>query len=167
MRSNGVELSIATGAQKQSIVNSIDVGDRLEADKIDVVVRGREDQRFFGVVNVKASFAERRTDDVSMSVALKEAGYTSPLWTMDCKSTPAQRPMNRGELGETRGRRSAKRKDIEDDGYFTGCFSYNSNTTASGTWLPPDNRIYTCDFNNPDDAFSKFIIGRWQRFARS
>ena len=65
-----------------------------------------------------------------MSTVLANCGYTSPLWTMDCKSMPGEFPINRGELGEVTDRRSAKRKDIEDEGYFTGCFSYNRKHTA-------------------------------------
>lgn len=159
---HGVKLFIADGATKQAIVKELDVEDRLEADKIDVVLRGGEDERFFGVVHVKASFAERRTDDVPMSTALMRAGYTSPLWTMDCKSTPAKLPRNRGELGTPQGMRSAKRKDIEDEGYFTGCFSYNRNTQPSAGNLAPDRRVYVCDFRCPDDAFSRFILERWR-----
>ena len=164
LQEHGVNLFIADGAIKQALVNRLDVGDRLEADKIDVVLTGGGDKRFFGVVHVKASFAERRTDDVPMSTALTRAGYTSPLWTMDCKSTPAVLPTNRGELGEFRGRRSAKRKDIEDEGYFTGCFSYNRNTRASPRNLAPERRVYVCDFKDPDDLFSRFVLERWRAF---
>ena len=85
LRSHGINLYIANGEEKQTLVRKIDVGDRLEADKIDVVLTGGSENRFFGVVHVKSSFAERRTDDVPMSTALAQAGYTSPLWTMDCK----------------------------------------------------------------------------------
>lgn len=97
LKRHGINLYIAEDAEKQKLVNEIDVGDRLEADKIDVVLSGGRDRIFFGVVHVKASFAERRTDDVPMSGALTRTGYTSPLWTMDCKSMPAMRPRNRGE----------------------------------------------------------------------
>ena len=164
LEQHGVNLIIADGATKQALVNKIDVGDRLEADKIDVVLTGGLGNQFFGVVHIKASFAERRTDDVPMSGALTRAGYTSPLWTMDCKSMPAVQPRNRGELGGALGRRSAKRMDIEDEGYFTGCFSYNRNTRPSLGSLAPERRIYVCDFRNPDDEFSRFIRQRWRMF---
>lgn len=162
LRERGVNLFIADGETKQAIVNRIDVGERLEADKIDVMLTDKERETFFGVVHVKSSFAERRTDDVPMSTALTRAGYTSPLWTMDCKSIPSKTPTNRGELGPVQGRRSAKRRDIEEEGYFTGCFSYNLNTEPSLVALPPDRRVYICDFKNPDDSFSAFILARWQ-----
>lgn len=164
LRSHGINLFIAKGEEKQTIVRKIDVEDRLEADKIDVVLTGGSENRFFGVVHVKSSFAERRTDDVPMSTALAQAGYTSPLWTMDCKSAPSVRPRNSGEIGDSEGRRSAKRRDIEDEGYFTGCFSYNRNTRPSAIDLLPERRIHVCDFRNPDDAFSQFIRERWRVF---
>ena len=123
--------------------------------------------RLFGVVHVKASFAECRTDDVPFSIALKRGGYTSPLWTMYCKSRPGLQPVNWGKVGRPGGRRRAKRKDIEDDGYFTGCFSYNENTQPSVFGLPAKRRVHVCDFSNSDNAFSRFILTRWHAFAKS
>ena len=164
LQNQGVNLFIADASKKQAIINSLDVDERMESDKIDVVLTAGNQDAFFGVVHVKASFAERRTDDVPMSMALISGGYTSPLWTMDCKSTPSDHPTNRGELGETGSHKSAKRKDIEDEGYFTGCFSYNSNTKPSTENLPPERRVYVCDFKDPNDAFSRFILERWQAF---
>lgn len=169
LKRNGVNLFIADGATKHRLVGTLKITDRVEADKVDVILTGDTPQgeRMFGVVHVKASFAERRTDDVPLSQALTRAGYTSPLWTMDCKSTPGPRPVNRGELGAIAGRVSAKRKDIEVEGYFTGCFSYNKNTAPSAANVPTEKRVTVCDFSNPDDAFSRFIISRWQNFRRS
>ena len=105
LRERGVNLFIAYGAAKQRLVRDLSLPERVEADKIDVVLTGdtRGSQRFFGVVHVKASFAERRTDDVPLSRALRDAGFTSALWTMDCKSSPGPRPVNRGELGAVVG----------------------------------------------------------------
>lgn len=169
LKTQGVNLFIADGASKQRLVDAMGLADRVEADKIDVVLTGDTPvgPRFFGVVHVKASFAERRTDDVPLSIALTRGGYTSPLWTMDCKSTPGAHPVNRGELGGVDGDRSAKRKDIEDEGYFTGCFSYNTNTRPSLENLPVERRVHVCDFSNPDDAFSRFILERWGSFPRN
>jgi transcriptional regulator with XRE-family HTH domain len=166
LKKNGVNLFIAAANEKQKWVSKLKLADRIEADKIDVLLTGdtAKGPRFFGVVHVKASFAERRTDDVPMSIALHRAGYTSPLWTMDCKSMPSARPVNRGELGGIEGERSAKRKDIEDEGYFTGCFSYNSYTKPSLDTLPAERRVYVCNFADPDDAFSRFILKQWRKF---
>lgn len=167
-----IRIFIAYGHEKHAFLGHLETDDRLEADKADVLLVGMTDieQVCFGVVHVKASFAERRTDDVPMSKALVEAGYCSPLWTMDCKSSPSPTPINRGELGPAKpidgiDRRSAKRKDIEDDGYFSACFSYNRNTVPTPDEQDATGRIINCDFTNPsDDAFVRFIREEWERF---
>jgi transcriptional regulator with XRE-family HTH domain len=173
LATQGVRLFIGQSDEKAALLSQITVRDRLEADKIDVWLTGKigRTERCFGVVHVKASFAERRTDDVPMSQALVAAGYTSPLWTMDCKSGPSAQPVNGGELGAVRDaggsdNRSAKRKDIEDDGYFSACFSYNLNTRPTPSEQDAKGRIIVCDFNNPDDAFGRFIVNEWRRFSR-
>ncbi len=168
----GIRLAIEHSPRKKELLEQLNIEERLEPDKVDVLLTAMSSGQevCFGVVHVKASFAERRTDDVPMSRALVDAGYTSPLWTMDCKSTPSANPTNHGELGCALGdgadRRSAKRKDIEVDGYFSACFSYNSNTIPT----PPDQdakaRICVCDFKDPDDDFARFIVSEWQRFNR-
>ena len=114
LRKNGVNISIAKGERKVRFVEQLKTNDRIEADKVDVLLTGKIKgmERCFGVVHVKASFAERRTDDVPMSKSLIEAEYTSPLWTMDCKSMPNRRPYNKGELGKT-GQVGVNRKIIE------------------------------------------------------
>jgi transcriptional regulator with XRE-family HTH domain len=163
---NGVRIFIGTTQEKDLLLKSINSEGRLESDKADVLLTYFDDNNnecFAGVVHVKASFAERRTDDVPMSKSLSDAGFLSPLWTMDCKSTPSPQPMNRGELGKVYSgsgtdERSAKRKDIEEDGFFTGCFSYNSNTLETPELFPAKSRIYRCNFTNPDDSFSRHIL---------
>lgn len=170
LKSKGINIFIADAGTKQAAIRGLKLKERIEADKIDVMLTiddGRK-SRFLGVVHVKASFAERRTDDVPMSAALVKAGFTSPLWTMDCKSSPGASPVNRGELGEAEGDyRSAKRKDIEDEGYFTGCFSYNANTIPTKLKRTPERQIFVCDFRNPDDAFSRFILKRSREFRHA
>lgn len=167
---HGINLIIADGERTSRLLANIDVGHRLEADKMDVLltVGSGATEKLIGVVHVKASFAERRTDDVPMSQALVEAGYISPLWTMDCKSMPSTRPSNRGELGavfsgQGKDDRSAKRKDIEDDGYFSGCFSYNRRTLATPLGYEARARVVVCDFANANDAFTNFIVAERQR----
>jgi hypothetical protein len=168
LKQHGVNLFIADGAAKHRLLSTLRLRGRVEADKVDVVLTGDTPagEKMFGVVHVKSSFAERRTDDVPLSAALTRAGYTSPLWTMDCKSTPGQRPVNHGELGAIEGRVSAKRKDIEKEGYFTGCFSYNKSTVPSSSGLPIERRVNVCDFSDVDDTFSRFIISRWRAFRK-
>lgn len=167
LKKKKINLFIADSERKNTFIKKFNIKERLEADKVDVLLTTTNthgEEIPLGVVHVKASFAERRTDDVPMSQSLIKAGHVSPLWTMDCKSTPATHPINKGELGVASGERSAKRKDIEDEGYFSGCFSYNQNTQASANDLPTEKQIYICDFSNPDDSFSKFVIKRCQRF---
>lgn len=174
LAAHGINLVIAEGERKVRLLENIRLGHRLEADKMDVLLtvgKGAKEQ-LIGVVHVKASFAERRTDDVPMSQALVEAGYISPLWTMDCKSTPSGRPTNRGELGVTYDgqgidRRSAKRKDIEDDGFFSACFSYNKNTKPTPASYGAKARVIVCDFTDPQDDFVKFVVSKRKKVKAS
>lgn len=170
---NGINLVIADDARKNRLMQNVKVGHRLEADKIDVLLTVGEgkSERLIGVVHVKASFAERRTDDVPMSHALVNAGYISPLWTMDCKSMPSSAPKNKGELGATfsgkgNDTRSAKRKDIEDDAFFSACFSYNKSTNPTHGDYKATARIHVCDFSDPNDAFAAFIIAERERVRK-
>lgn len=168
----GIRIFIAHGGEKAHFLGHLETDNRLEADKADVLLVGDTDDGpvCFGVVHVKASFAERRTDDVPMSAALVEAGYCSPLWTLDCKSTPSMTPYNKGELGvalgDTEDRRSAKRKDVEEDGYFSACFSYNANTIPTPNAQLAAARVEVCNFNTPrDDPFSRFVRAAWETFS--
>lgn len=163
---HGITIEIAHGPRKRELLDQFAVPSRLESDKVDVYLLGPND-RPFGVVHVKASFAERRTDDVPMSEALIKEGYFSPLWTMDCKSTPSARPFNKGELGAVDGNRSAKRKDFEDDGWFSACFSYNKNTKPTPNPDEVAAAIVGCDFSDPDDEFVAYVVEAWEKFKES
>jgi transcriptional regulator with XRE-family HTH domain len=172
---HGVSIAIPKGEEKKKLLGQVDIPSRLEIDKVDVVLSGRDgadaEPRCFGAVHVKASFAERRTDDVELSRALVQAGYCSPFWTMDCKSTPGVAPVNKGELGELLDEagdaRSAKRKDFEVDGFFSGCFSYNAATKPTpAAQKDVAAAIHVCDFSDPDDDFSRFIRRAWDAFRK-
>ncbi len=134
---------------------------RLIPEKADVLVtkagKSGDTNELVGVVHVKASLAERRTDDVPLSTLLIENGYLSVFWTMDCKSFPARSPVNLGEYGPADGERSDKRLDIEENGYFSAGFSYNRHTLPTKV-SKAKARIQLCDFSNPDDAFSRFVL---------
>ncbi len=174
LRQLGIYLSIPSGDERDFLLGQLEVPSRLEPDKVDVVLSAQRNGGHpvcFGVVHVKASFAERRTDDVELSKALVDAGYCSPFWTMDCKSTPGESPINRGELGDLLGdsgdSRSAKRKDFEVDGFFSACFSYNSRTKPT----PLEQQdvaapIYVCNFKDPHDVFTDFVQSEWERFRQ-
>ena len=170
LKQYGINLTNKSGSDTAYLLEQLDTPHRLEADKVDVILTGDIDghETLFGVIHVKTSFAERRTDDVPMSQALIDAGYYSPLWTMDAKATPSRFPRNRGELGrvatELEDRRSAKRRDIEDDGYFSACFSYNKNTLSTPRNQIVQAPIVVCDFGDPDDEFSQAVIRAWETF---
>jgi len=172
LRREGIGIAVETGERKRSLLASVDVPVPLNPDKVDVLLTAtaRRKELCFGVVHVKASFAERRTDDVPLSRALIASGYSSPLWTMDCKSMPSANPVNRGELGRPRGAdgngRSEKRRDIEVHGEFSACFSYNRNTVPTPDGEAAVARVCVCDFTNPEDAFSRFVVSEWDRFRR-
>ena len=159
LANNGLQLEISSKARKTGLLGHLH-DPRVIPDKADVLLlyQNAGTEQLLGVVHVKASIAERRTDDVPMSQALIEAGHLSVFWTMDSKAFPAVRPANLGELGDVgEGQMSDKRRDFEEHGNFSACFSYNRNTIATAS----DNaasRIFKCDFTNPDDSFSRFLI---------
>ena len=166
---NGVIIKISGKAEKARLLGGID-DPRIVPDKADILLSYDADgiERLLGVVHVKASIAERRTDDVPMSQALIEAGYLSAFWTMDAKSFPSDHPVNRGEFGDSSDEQiSDKRRDFEDHGHFSACFSYNQNTMPTSDNRNSVARIFVCDFKNPDDRFSQFLIAALrQRLAR-
>lgn len=157
----GIALKIGTKAEKESLLSAIS-DPLVTPDKADILITHHPDrsEELLGVVHVKASIAERRTDDVPMSQALIQAGYLSVFCTMDCKSSPSANPINRGEFGGVAARsHSEKRRDFEEHGHFSACFSYNSNTVPT---MSKDAvaRIRICDFRNPDDDFVRFLRAR-------
>lgn len=160
LKNKGVTVEISSKTRKASLLESIK-DSRVVPDKADVLItyKKAEEERLMGVIHVKASLAERRTDDVPMSQALIEAGYLSIFWTMDCKSYPAEKPINNGELGEIgEDNTSDKRQDFEEHGHFSACFSYNSKTLPTDESSSALSRIYVCDFKNPNDRFAQLLI---------
>jgi transcriptional regulator with XRE-family HTH domain len=173
LASEGIKVFIAEKEAKRALIGQIISTNRVEADKADVLLttETKDGEKLFGIINVKASFAERRTDDVPLSQSLIKAGYYSPLWTMDCKSSPAKNPINKGELGAIKNadldKRSAKRKDVEDDGFFSGCFSYNSNTKPTPSGQKSKSKVWVCNFSDPkDEFFRKTVQARNDFIAR-
>ena len=157
---HGIALKISNKSEKSRFLVTID-DTRIVPDKADVLILYvlRGSARLLGVVHVKSSIAERRTDDVPMSQALIDAGYLSVFWTMDAKSFPSQHPTNLGEFGEARAAEiSDKRRDFEEHGHFSACFSYNKNTQPTLDTKKVIARIFVCDFTNPDDRFARFLI---------
>lgn len=164
---HGIELVMPEPATKVGLLAQMGIVGQAGVEKSDVIATGlnaKGEMQPFGVIHVKASFAERRTDDVPLSKQLIQSNYASPLLTMDCKASPRELPFNKGELGPVQGgtgKVSSKRIDIERDRTFDAAFSYNSNTLAT----PPNSnaaaRIYVCNFADPDDLFSSYLIRKW------
>ena len=157
---NGITVKIVGKAEKTSFLGALE-DPRIIPDKADVLISYTSggSEELLGVVHVKASIAERRTDDVPMSQALIESGYLSVFCTMDCKSFPSPNPVNRGEFGGVDVRyTSEKRRDFEEHGHFSACFSYNLNTLPTPDEREVQARISACDFTNPDDRFAQFLI---------
>jgi transcriptional regulator with XRE-family HTH domain len=165
---HGIRLEMPEPSRKETLLLGMGLTDLASAQKSDLLpvgTRGSGEEEAFGVIHVKASIAERRTDDVPLSQQLISRGYASPLVTMDCKANPVEHPYNRGELGATRGGAvevSAKRLDIERDKKFDACFVYNTNTLPTPMGQAASARIYVCDFSNPNDAFSRHLVRKWR-----
>jgi hypothetical protein len=115
----------------------------------------------FGGVHVKASLAERVSDDIPASRAMMKAGYYSPLWTLDVKSFPPPHGdlINRGEFG-TLANPSEKRKYIEQHGDFDACFTANSRSVPSLDRTPSGKRIYSLRLSEQPDQFVQRVFER-------
>ena len=165
---HGIRIAIEAGEEKRSLVSQLKTKVPLNVDKADVIlslINKDGTLTCFGVVHVKASFAERRTDDEPMSRLLIDSGYCTPLLTMDCKSSPSASPVNRGELASSSGDRSDKRKDIEVSGVFSGCFSFNARTEET-TDVDASSKIYVCNFKPADDSFVEHVKGMASKFRK-
>ncbi|WP_187393396.1 helix-turn-helix domain-containing protein [Arthrobacter echini] len=169
LNQHGVRLAMPTAPdEKGRLLGEMGLHGSGVVEKSDVIALGTDahgNEHPFGVVHVKASFAERRTDDAPLSARLMASGFASPLLTMDCKAGPSTDPFNKGELGAVQGgiaRVSSKRLDIERDRIFDAAFSYNANTEPTPTGTSAAARIYRCNFADPDDSFSRHMIRKWQ-----
>ena len=165
LNKHGIAIKTSSKSEKASFLGTI-TDPRVLPDKADVLMlyRSRGSERLLGVIHVKASIAERRTDDVPMSQALIEAGYLSVFWTMDSKSFPSSNPTNRREFGDlAEDDVNDKRRDFEEHGHFSACFSYNKNTVPTQEDSDAAARIFVCDFTSPDDRFSQFLIDEARR----
>lgn len=122
----------------------------------------------FAGVHVKASLAERVSDDKPCSERMMQAGFKSYLFTFDAKSFPPPKGNleNIGELGTTLNP-TDKRSYIEQHGSFDGCFSYNTRTEPSppgGTYS--GKKIYTSKFDK-NDEFIEVVKTDWISYRNS
>ena len=111
--------------RKLVALKAMGISELVGSDKLDVALYIDDTDEIFGGVHVKASLAERISDDVPCSREMMTNGFFSPLWTLDVKSFPPPHPdplVNRGELGSPRSP-SEKRKYVEVHGSFDHIFA--------------------------------------------
>ncbi|MFC1915279.1 BsaWI family type II restriction enzyme [Chloroflexota bacterium] len=135
---------------------------RVGRSKLDIALLGRcadNTWRLFGGAHVKASLAERISDDVPASIAMLEKGYFSPLLTLDMKAFPPPHgdEVNRGELQfpQRAGEQSDKRNYFERDGLFSCCYSYNLRTPSTPEDAKVKAKIKSLSFS--EDAIDTFM----------
>ena len=150
--------------QKSEALSHMGIEDEVGDSKLDVILYLTDQigaKSVFGGVHVKASLAERVSDDVPCSRAMQKRGLFSPLFTLDVKSFPPPHGdlVNRGELG-TPAAPSEKRRYIENHGDFDNCYSGNFRSQPSnGNTLSGKEIILAKIAEQPDD-FVKEIIAR-------
>jgi len=148
---------------KRAALREMGILGEVGGSKLDVelYLEMQDGRRIFGGVHVKASLAERVSDDVPASRAMMKRGFLSPLWTLDVKSFPPPRGnlINRGELGSPQSP-SDKRQYIEQHGDFDNCYSANSRTVPSQSVTPSGKRVYTLNLSKQPDQFAQDVIAR-------
>ncbi len=163
---HGVRIQALIGKDlKKPVLKAMRIDKTVGAAKLDMALyrqkKGAQTWEAFGGVHVKASLAERVSDDVPASRAMMEKGFLSPLWTLDVKSFPPPHGdlVNRGELG-TPQTPSEKRKYVEEHGDFDNCYSANSRTTPSGDKTSSGKKIYRIILSQQPDKFAQDILAR-------
>lgn len=157
---SGINITaLPVGKAKHQTVQRLGLDRSVGGSKLDVILS--ESGRIFAGVHVKASLAERISDDIPCSRALMSKGFWSPLWTLDVKSFPPPHGnlQNKGELGSP-ARPSDKRKYIEEHGDFDNCYSANARTIPSNGTTISGKVIHTLDLWNQPDRFALDAIAR-------
>ncbi len=173
LQPHGVEISaLISRDQKRMVLGAMGLGAEVGDSKLDVglYLTAKDGKTIFGGVHVKASLAERVSDDVPASRAMMREGLLSPLWTLDVKSFPPPHGdlVNRGELG-TPEEPSEKRKYVEEHGDFDNCYSANSRSVPSTGATRSGKRVITLSLSQQPDGFAADVIafvGRRKAGAR-
>ena len=156
---------LLNAAEKVNALSEMGIQAEVGAAKLDMSLhRVTTDSRWtiMGGVHVKASLAERVSDDIPASRAMRNQGYVSPLWTLDVKSFPPPHGalINRGEFG-TPAVPSEKRKYIEEHGDFSNAYSANNRTIPSED-TNSGYQIYRINLSQQPDQFAQDII-KWAK----
>jgi hypothetical protein len=158
-------VSLISGKRKREVLEAMGLAGEVGRSKLDIALflASKTSHEIFGGVHVKASLAERVSDDVPASRAIMRRGMLSPLWTLDVKSFPPPHGdlVNRGELGSPDSP-SDKRRYVEEHGDFDNCYSANLRTVPSGRNTASGKRVYTLDLAHQPDQFAADVIA----FAR-
>jgi hypothetical protein len=151
--------------KKVAALKAMGIAGVVASDKLDVGLFIDDMDKIFGGVHVKASLAERVSDDVPCSRAMMQNGGFSPLWTLDVKSFPPPHGdlVNRGELG-TPDAPTEKRRYVEEHGDFDHLFSGNARTVASKKETKTGKRVIVIDPANQPDLFLQEVIARAKAF---
>ncbi|HMG74909.1 MAG TPA: BsaWI family type II restriction enzyme [Pyrinomonadaceae bacterium] len=160
---HGIKIKMLIGAaEKKKALADMGIQATVGAAKLDMTLHldaGQNQRVIFGGVHVKASLAERVSDDIPASRAMMAAGYFSPLWTLDVKSFPPPRGdlINRGEFGSLMTP-SEKRRYVEEHGEFHACYTANSRSIPSIAATPSGRRIYAINLSIQPDQFAQDVI---------
>lgn len=165
LRPHGLSLEwLGSAAAKETRLASLGLYSAQGRSALDIVIwkdAGTAQGKIRGIVNVKASLAERVRDDVPLSVAARARGLFSPLWTLDVKSYPPRSYVNRGEFG-TSAKPTDKRLLVEHQSSFDHAFSGNHRTvpTPIGQATPSGQRVIRIELGIQPDAFAAEVISR-------
>lgn len=159
---------LVEGGAKTKALADLGIHGLVTNAKLDIALYGLcsdESEVIFGGIHIKASLAERVSDDVPCSKIMIEHGFYSYLFTFDAKSFPPPKGdlVNRGELGSIDSP-SDKRKYVEDHGSFSACFSYNLRTIPSGGATNSGKKIYTSSFDPETDSLIQQVVKDWIEF---
>lgn len=163
LRPHGVRLiPLFSRIARQEPLRAMGLTGKIGNSKLDVMIEKVQGRGFFevvGGVHVKASLAERVSDDEPASRAMMAQRYLSVLWTLDVKSFPPPHGdlVNRGELGSVE-KPSDKRRYVEEHGAFDACFSFNLRSSPSPSQTKSGKRIFVQPLLPQPDAFAKFLI---------
>lgn len=166
---HNVRIEVLIGKpRKIAALKAMGISELVGSDKLDVALYIEDTDEIFGGVHVKASLAERISDDVPCSREMMTNGFFSPLWTLDVKSFPPPSPdplVNRGELGSPASP-SEKRRYVEVHGSFDNIFSANSRTEPSIGTTSSGKRVVRLDLAMQPDLFVKEVIARAETFRK-
>lgn len=168
LKQAGIDIvALTSRANKMKALEEMALSDSVGKSKLDVALYLVDGQcrRIFGGVHVKASLAERVSDDVPTSREMRARGFWSPLWTLDVKSFPPPHGdlVNRGELGSPEAP-SDKRLYVEEHGSFDNCYTANARSRPTVGETKSGKRIISLNLASQPDQFVSDCIAFAESF---